>query len=332
MISALERLVWASLSGGVAALAVVLLCRIPGIDPRGKVWLCRICYVKLFLSVLTGFAFGLPWLASSTGALGKASPPAFFWLAAWLVAIWVAGILVVARHTWLSLKFARACADSAAPAGNELSRETHRLATRTNLRRVPTLGESALIGQPCVFWFRRSILLVPKGFDPEEQRHVLAHELAHVRHGDLAWGQLYAAVTALFWFHPLVTFLERETRLWQEAAADQAARRLTQVEPAAQADAIVTALALLNRRERNNVVALGQYGSLDTVTRRVRALYADRHSALLAALVLAVGIAAMAPVRLVQKSPTNLRIASPLRRLEGAAAVRTLELYSGRLQ
>lgn len=335
MIALLDRLIWASISGGIAALFAIFLCRVPRIDPRWKVWLCRACYVKLFVSMLSGFAIGIPLFGSPSGSGGSASV-ALFWLAVWLVSIWLAGIAVVVRHVLLSMKFARSCGERATSAEETVRREAYRMATRMGIKRVPELGESALLGQPCVFWLRRPTLLVPPGFDAEERRHVLAHELAHIGHRDLLWGRLYAAVSALYWFHPLVSRLERETRLWQEAAADLAARRATSIEPKAQADAIVTALALLSHRERNNLVALGQYGSMDTVMRRIRALYAERYSTSLALVVLVLGLAAMAPVRLVAKEAQAVRSRGPaasLRRMGVATPVASpVELYSPRLQ
>ena len=340
MIALLDRLIWASISGGIAALFVILLCRVPSIDPRWKVWLCRACYVKLLVSMLSGFAIGVPLLGSGKAGDGTvASSPALFWLAAWLASIWIVGIAVVVRHVWQSIKFARKCGERAIPVDETLRREVYRMAARMGVRRVPELGESALLGQPCVFWFHRPTLLVPDGFEVEEGRHVLAHELAHIGHRDLLWGRLYAVVSALYWFHPLVSRLEREARLWQEASADLAARRTTRVDPREQADAIVTALALLNHRERNNVVALGQYGSMDTVMRRIRALYSERYSPVLALAVLALGLVAMAPLRLVAKETLGKRtpgIATRMRIVDGHDRVTRgaapVELYSPRLQ
>jgi len=50
---------------------------------------------------------------------------------------------------------------------------------------------------------------------------VLGHELAHIRRGDLFWGLIASVVRAVFFFHPLVWWSERQLKLVQEVAADE---------------------------------------------------------------------------------------------------------------
>ena len=59
----------------------------------------------------------------------------------------------------------------------------------------------------------------------------LAHELAHLRRGDLWLGWVPALAEALLFFHPLVRRAAREYALAREEACDAEALRLTGAEP-----------------------------------------------------------------------------------------------------
>ena len=82
-------------------------------------------------------------------------------------------------------------------------------------------------------------LIVVPSMSADETRMVLLHELQHHRDGDIwrAWfGQV---VTALFFFHPLVHVLQRETRLLVELSCDQALLERAEVDRAAYASLLL---------------------------------------------------------------------------------------------
>jgi hypothetical protein len=58
-------------------------------------------------------------------------------------------------------------------------------------------------------------------FSAPEQEAVLLHELAHVAARDSLWHLFAETVTALFWWHPLAWWAQRELRNTSEAAADE---------------------------------------------------------------------------------------------------------------
>jgi beta-lactamase regulating signal transducer with metallopeptidase domain len=60
---------------------------------------------------------------------------------------------------------------------------------------------------------------------PERIEHVVRHELAHIRHGDLWINLLAAIVRALFWFHPVARLLVRELAAVREELCDDAVIR-----------------------------------------------------------------------------------------------------------
>jgi beta-lactamase regulating signal transducer with metallopeptidase domain len=85
------------------------------------------------------------------------------------------------------------------------------------------------LGTPATIGWRRPIILLPAqwpDWNPVERRSVLAHELAHVRHGDYGRWLLARLCAALHAYHPLVHWLVRCLRRDQEFAADAAAAPL----------------------------------------------------------------------------------------------------------
>jgi bla regulator protein blaR1 len=68
----------------------------------------------------------------------------------------------------------------------------------------------------------RPLVLLPTGqtLTPEELSMALAHELAHLRRGDLWLGWIPAIAQRLFFFHPLVRWAMREYAVYREAACD----------------------------------------------------------------------------------------------------------------
>ncbi len=90
------------------------------------------------------------------------------------------------------------------------------------LRHCPQLRVSHAITSPQVTGLWRPTILLPANevLTPEESSMALAHELAHLRRGDLWLGWAPAIAQRLFFFHPLVGWAMREYALNREAACD----------------------------------------------------------------------------------------------------------------
>ena len=92
-----------------------------------------------------------------------------------------------------------------------------------NLRVRPRLVSSERIGVPLVWGWLRPTLVVPReflGWTLERKRAVLLHELAHLKRSDWPVLLLGRIVASLYWFHPLVWFLERRAKRECERACD----------------------------------------------------------------------------------------------------------------
>ena len=81
------------------------------------------------------------------------------------------------------------------------------------------------IPTPCLAgFFRPVIYLTPACAENEQTRaHVLAHERAHLRHGDHIWSLIRCICLCVYWFNPLVWIAASQSRRDCELACDESA-------------------------------------------------------------------------------------------------------------
>jgi uncharacterized protein (TIGR03435 family) len=137
-------------------------------------------------------------------------PAGSFWSAA-LALAWACGFVVV-----IGLWFIRWCRIRA------MVRAATPLSTKAP---IPVLSSSSLL-EPSVFGIVRPVLLLPKGIETRltaaQLNAVYMHELCHVRRRDNLAAALHMLVEAVFWFHPLVWWLEKRLIEERERACDEA--------------------------------------------------------------------------------------------------------------
>lgn len=206
--------------------------------------------------------------------------------APWLVLAWLAGVLLTA--TALAVRTNRArkrLLAVARPAPAHVVALARRCAGRLGLRRLPRVVVSRAAACPAVFGLRRPVVVLPAALDVPAE-HVLLHELAHVRRGDL-WTQAgFGVVLALYWFHPLVWLARARAHAVREICCDatvapalgdatayratllQAARRMVAGRPAGLAGFLfgqATLLARLRWLERARPVSVARRRVVTTV-------------------------------------------------------------------
>ncbi|HSG71652.1 MAG TPA: M56 family metallopeptidase, partial [Planctomycetaceae bacterium] len=92
-------------------------------------------------------------------------------------------------------------------------------------RRVRVLITSSRVGPAIVGLFRPLLILpdvVTNGRSAKELEPIVAHELLHVRRGDLGIGWLQMLVQSLWWFHPLIWLVNRLLNRETERCCDEA--------------------------------------------------------------------------------------------------------------
>lgn len=144
-----------------------------------------------------------------------------------LMAMWVAGVLVMGLRTVLALRASRAqlraaqpCRDHKLNAALALAAEAH------GLRRAPRLMLSNAIDSPQLIGPWRPVLLLParglQRMGDDQLDMALTHELVHLQRHDLWLGLVPALAQHLFFFNPVVHLAAREYAIAREAAVDAA--------------------------------------------------------------------------------------------------------------
>ncbi|UXA61356.1 M56 family metallopeptidase [Xanthomonas prunicola] len=144
-----------------------------------------------------------------------------------LLALWAAGVLVLAAGTARAYLRSRALVRAAEPCNDQALVQALQMASEAHgLSRPPTLRLSAQIDSPQLIGPWQPVLLLPAARLPhmadDDLDMALTHELIHLRRGDLWWGLLPALAQHLFFFHPLVHLAAREYAIAREVACDAA--------------------------------------------------------------------------------------------------------------
>jgi beta-lactamase regulating signal transducer with metallopeptidase domain len=140
-----------------------------------------------------------------------------------LLALWLAGVLVHLLMAVRQWRQAQAVLRSSRVLDDPMLQEACRSQARAmGLRRCPELRVSDDIRSPQVSGWWRPVILLPAehALTAEESTLALAHELAHLRRGDLWLGWVPAIAQRVFFFHPVVAWAMREYALNREAACD----------------------------------------------------------------------------------------------------------------
>ncbi|MEL7486848.1 MAG: peptidoglycan DD-metalloendopeptidase family protein [Pseudomonadota bacterium] len=95
---------------------------------------------------------------------------------------------------------------------------------RFGIRATPRLLQSSAVSSVCVYGFFRPVILIPTTLRQRVSREDLllmcAHELAHVKRGDVRLFAVCAAARILFWFNPFIKRIAQRLELAAEQCAD----------------------------------------------------------------------------------------------------------------
>ncbi len=188
---------------------------------RSALWL--LVLVKLSLPPTLASPVAIAPLGEETSALAASESAALSgtaWLAiAWLVPALIFAFIWVVRYRRAS-RALRARGETPAT----LLEMRDRAAQRLGLRRKPAVLLSRRVRCPAVMGILRPTVLVPVDFfesmSHEDLEHVLLHELAHVKRGDLIVQALFSAAQLLYWFHPLLWLARRRAYDLRELCCD----------------------------------------------------------------------------------------------------------------
>jgi RND family efflux transporter MFP subunit len=152
-----------------------------------------------------------PWLAHLLGGL---------------VVVWAIGAAgLLARLILANVRFHRKLRRLSVPAGPRLAELLESCKREVRIRARLAAFETQAVEIPALFGVFRPKLLLPEGLPqsltPQELRHVLRHELAHLRRRDVPLDWLATLLAVLHWLNPLVWVALRRMRSDRELACDE---------------------------------------------------------------------------------------------------------------
>ena len=142
------------------------------------------------------------------------------------VAVWLLGIAAVVGIAVLRVaQYVRSIRRTALGHSAAYEKELAQLARRLKLRKkVKLLITSSRVGPAVIGLIRPTIVLpevVVRGKSFADLEPIVAHELIHIRRGDLWCGVLQIIRQALWWFHPLVWWTTRLISREAERCCDE---------------------------------------------------------------------------------------------------------------
>jgi beta-lactamase regulating signal transducer with metallopeptidase domain len=142
--------------------------------------------------------------------------------------LWCAGMLAYVVRLGADWRRLRRLEQGPAwPADADCTNLKAELQRQMNLPGVVALHFSSRVTAPMVIGWRRPRILLPASVSQqlttEEMRAVLAHELAHVRRGDLGANLGQAFVELVLFHHPGARWLSRRVRIEREYCCDDIA-------------------------------------------------------------------------------------------------------------
>ena len=326
MIAALENHLWQSTVFGCLVAIAMLMLRRNRAAVRHGLWMAASVKFLVPFSVLAGLAAHVEWqkphpavkprpwvverisqpfAAPETALLLASVPTAPDRLPAILFGVWLCGFAVQCLAWRQRCRRVRAAVRAASPLDLGLP-----------LRTVSTASRM----EPGVVGVFRPVLVLPEGISdrlPAAQfEGVLAHEMCHVRRRDNLAAAIHMLVEAVFWFHPLVWWIEARLVEERERACDEEVLR-TAGDPQEYAEGIVAVCKLYLK---SPVVCVSGIGG-SNLLRRVEAIMMNQGTRNLGlarkALLAAAGcVAVIVPLAVATLRPPAIRAQQPARPLE----------------
>lgn len=148
--------------------------------------------------------------------------PGYAWVTILLASVWVAGSLL-AFANWIQ-RLSRSTVSmrpASEPLQNALIHAKQQLSIRENVK-VAISNETT---EPVAIGIWRPVVVLPEplanSLSAGELNAVLLHELAHVARRDNLTGSLTHLIWMMFWFHPLLGWMERQLSMDCEYACDE---------------------------------------------------------------------------------------------------------------
>jgi probable HAF family extracellular repeat protein len=214
-----------------------------------------------------------PSVPSASVALSVPSHPS---PAAVLIALYLAGVLASVAATGRDALRVRRLLRAATPT-EAFAAEAAETARAVGLARAPRVAVSETAPAPFVAGVLRPTVVLPAALaaddaSPAERRMALAHEMAHLRRGDLWLALVPASARALFFFFPPVHAAVRECAACREEDCDRAALAATGAPAAGYARLLLAMVARQRAAVAPPALGMASPAALGQMKRRLRGI------------------------------------------------------------
>jgi len=150
-----------------------------------------------------------------------------WWTIRWrlLASIWISGVIVLVSRALIATLRMQRIVRRARPSAASVQEIAERERARLGIARRMVVMESERVDAPALHGLIASVLLLPDGlpesFSEEELRHVIVHELSHLRRHDIALNLIASAIRIVHWFNPLVWLAVERFEEERELACDE---------------------------------------------------------------------------------------------------------------
>ncbi|MCG8413369.1 MAG: M48 family metalloprotease [Pseudomonadales bacterium] len=177
--------------------------------------------------------------------------------------LWVGGFFIFAIGILRSLhQVEKLAKHSITPPAEELTR-LKAISSQLKISPQTIFRLSDKINSPVIAGIVNPVILIPRGFTDRlsdgQLREVLTHEFAHIARRDALSNFIQKTILAIFWFHPLIHYLDREISQAREEVCDN---YVLQQESALQYGETLFAVNSLRRSFPNNRAPVHQLGIL----------------------------------------------------------------------
>lgn len=209
------------------------------------------------------------WTTSSAGSSGETLLVVVVWFHC------IVGLAIVARAFYSMSSFARVIRSQGSNADERMVQLTAEAAEKMGISQVPTVLAMKGVFPPLLFLcpFARCSILLPsnvcQSLSDEEFRHILAHELAHLKRKDPLTNGLSLLIAACFWWFPIAWLARHRMRLAAEASCDALALEKMGGSRKTYAQVLLTVVDFTSRNAHPLPAAISSFGNSRTLRRRI---------------------------------------------------------------
>jgi beta-lactamase regulating signal transducer with metallopeptidase domain len=194
----------------------------------------------------------------------------------WFSGIWLCGVgLYLLIVLIKAARFNRRLRGQRKSLGAGMQKEIDELLERFGVHAKLDIWLLDGIGQPFVWGLLRGAIYLPANFgrigSREHRRGILMHEITHVARFDAAVNCLQTIAQAIFWFHPLVWWANRNIRAEREKCCDETAIAKLSAAPRVYSSAIVDTL-IAEYQSTQPIPSLAIAGPIKNIEDRIKTI------------------------------------------------------------